>query len=57
MAIVRLESQKEQTMSTAIQEPLHEANSPEIAGTMQLVSFHLAEETFGVAITKVCGII
>ncbi|MBN2477205.1 MAG: purine-binding chemotaxis protein CheW [Pirellulales bacterium] len=44
-------------MSTVLQEPLQDRGDSEMAGTMQLVSFHLAEETFGVAITKVREII
>jgi len=36
---------------------LHDSESSEIAGTMQIVSFHLADEVFGVAITKVREII
>ena len=43
-------------MSTTTQETV-QSNSSETAGTMQLVSFHLAEETFGVEITKVREII
>ncbi len=35
----------------------HDTESSEIAGTMQIVSFHLADEVFGVAITKVREII
>ena len=43
-------------MSTATQETLQNGSS-ETAGTMQLVSFHLAEEVFGVEITRVREII
>ena len=35
----------------------HDIESSEVAGTMQIVSFHLADEVFGVAITKVREII
>lgn len=40
-------------MSTDIQERVQDHTDAESTGTMQLVSFHLAEETFGVEITKV----
>ncbi len=43
-------------MATAIQEPAADGVA-EAAGTMQLVSFHLADETFGVEITNVREII
>ncbi len=35
----------------------HDTESSEVVGTMQIVSFHLANEVFGVAITKVREII
>lgn len=35
----------------------HHSASSEVAGTIQIVSFHLADEVFGVAITKVREII
>ena len=44
-------------MSTTLRENLQEGGHAEVAGTIQLVSFHLADETFGVAITKVREII
>ena len=40
-------------MATDFQERLQEQADSESTGTMQLVSFHLADETFGVEITKV----
>jgi len=40
-------------MSTVIQERVQDHTDAESTGTMQLVSFHLADETFGVEITKV----
>ena len=40
-------------MSTGIQERVQEHSDIDSTGTMQLVSFHLADETFGVEITKV----
>ena len=40
-------------MATDFQERLQEQADSESTGTMQLVSFHLGEETFGVEITKV----
>jgi purine-binding chemotaxis protein CheW len=40
-------------MSTDIQERVQDHTDAESTGTMQLVSFHLADETFGVEITKV----
>ena len=44
-------------MSTVLQETMLENSDSEASGTMQLVSFHLAEEIFGVTITKVREII
>lgn len=44
-------------MATDLQECVYEHNDAESTGTMQLVSFHLADETFGVEITKVREII
>ncbi len=44
-------------MSTTLRENLQEGGHAKVAGTIQLVSFHLADETFGVAITKVREII
>ena len=44
-------------MTTAIQEPAQDSGVSEATGTIQIVSFRLAEETFGVAITKVREII
>ncbi len=44
-------------MSTAIQESPQETTTSEATGTIQIVSFRLAEETFGVQITKVREII
>jgi purine-binding chemotaxis protein CheW len=40
-------------MSTDIQDRVQQHVDAESTGTMQLVSFHLADETFGVEITKV----
>ncbi len=44
-------------MATAIQEPAQDGSLCEATGTIQIVSFRLADETFGVAITKVREII
>ena len=44
-------------MSTTIQETSRESNLDEATGTMQLVSFRLAQEEYGVEITKVREII
>ena len=45
-------------MSTAIQETTtQEAATTEGTGSMQLVSFHLADETYGIEITKIREII
>jgi len=44
-------------MSTTLAELAQEQKTSAASGTMQLVSFHLAEETFGVEITKVREII
>ena len=44
-------------MSTATQEPAQDHGISEATGTSQIVSFRLAEETFGVEITKVREII
>ena len=45
-------------MSTIAQETIQEtSSSSEVAGTMQLVSFHLADEMFGIEITRVREII
>jgi len=44
-------------MATTIQEPAQDSSVSETTGTMQIVSFHLVEELFGVAITKVREII
>lgn len=45
-------------MSNALLEPsTQQDHVSDVTGTMQLVSFHLSEETFGVAITKVREII
>ena len=44
-------------MATAFQEHVQEQADSESFGTMQLVSFRLADETFGVEITKVREII
>lgn len=45
-------------MSTISQETIQETSAgSEVAGTMQLVSFHLADEMFGIEITRVREII
>ena len=44
-------------MATDLQERVYEHSDAESTSTMQLVSFHLADETFGVEITKVREII
>ncbi|MHB8903142.1 MAG: chemotaxis protein CheW [Thermoguttaceae bacterium] len=44
-------------MATDVQERVLERVDMESTGTMQLVSFHLSQETFGVEITKVREII
>lgn len=44
-------------MATAIQEPKQDAAASESTGTIQIVSFRLADETFGVEITQVREII
>ncbi len=44
-------------MSTAIQDPVQDSGISEATGSIQIVSFRLAEETFGVEITKVREII
>jgi len=45
-------------MSTVIQEAsIQEATTTEGTGSMQLVSFHLADETYGIEITKIREII
>jgi purine-binding chemotaxis protein CheW len=47
----------EDFMATAFQEHVQEQHDPESTDTIQLVSFRLADETFGVEITKVREII
>ncbi len=45
-------------MSTAVQEAVQEQNSAsDVVGSMQLVSFRLAEEEYGIEITKIREII
>ena len=44
-------------MTTAMQESAQDGSVSEATGTIQIVSFRLAKETFGVAITKVREII